>query len=616
MNTQDQIDTIRESGRVDQEWYRETYPDVASLGFDPVEHYVKYGARMGRDPNPSFDTAFYLEVYSDVAESGYNPLLHYILFGAAEGRRPKATPQLKAVYRLTSHMWGGRGKDAAESLRQIADGPEVEPDIRFEAAYHLATWYAFQDEPDRARKVLEDIALYAPDLADRKELQMRLGFLHLQRGDADAARRCLESCDCPPDDPDMLLARASAEEDDDARLALINAVLANRGFAPIALRDPDRPLALSNLACPAAQAVRANTGLVSVIMPAFNAEATIETALRSLLDQTYPSLEIIVVDDCSTDGTFDVVQSLTREDPRIVPLRQPRNQGAYPARNAGLERATGRFVTTHDADDWSHPQKIATQVAALASDVATTGVVTHWARVRPDMRFTTNWRLSDAVIHWSHSSFLFRRDIVREVGRWDNLRVGADTEFIWRIQSRYGKSAVRRLVREAPLAFALDGESSLTRTKLTHVSTVYNGLRHYYREICRYWHQRPDGLTPENTARRMAMIPREMFDRDAAPAQCDLHLIGDLSRSEVVARMAEIAAAARGTVGVTHRVQLDSAQRKSGVALEFHPAFFELLQTDGVQIIVPGSGAQVDACLLVTVEYGDVRVAPADAALD
>jgi hypothetical protein len=69
-----------------RDWYLETNPDVAEVGFDPVEHYLAFGHSERRNPSLAFDTAFYLEQNIDVAASGKNPLIHYLKYGKAEGR--------------------------------------------------------------------------------------------------------------------------------------------------------------------------------------------------------------------------------------------------------------------------------------------------------------------------------------------------------------------------------------------------------------------------------------------------------------------------------------------------------------------------------------------------
>jgi hypothetical protein len=76
------------SGLFDREWYLERYPDVARTGLDPVIHYLRRGAREGRDPGPGFDTRAYLVRYPDVARGGQNPLMHFIRHGRSEGRLP------------------------------------------------------------------------------------------------------------------------------------------------------------------------------------------------------------------------------------------------------------------------------------------------------------------------------------------------------------------------------------------------------------------------------------------------------------------------------------------------------------------------------------------------
>ncbi|MBN2573099.1 MAG: glycosyltransferase [Deltaproteobacteria bacterium] len=114
---------------------------------------------------------------------------------------------------------------------------------------------------------------------------------------------------------------------------------------------------------------QARDPLVSVVVAAFNAESWIEETLRSALDQTYRHIEVIVVDDCSSDGTLDKVRHVAMTDQRLRWERLPANTGR-PAgpRNRGLALARGEFVAFLDADDLWHPDKIAAQVAALRFD--------------------------------------------------------------------------------------------------------------------------------------------------------------------------------------------------------------------------------------------------------
>ena len=117
--------------------------------------------------------------------------------------------------------------------------------------------------------------------------------------------------------------------------------------------------------------------LVSVFIPAHNAEAYLGRTLESISRQTYRHLEIIVVDDGSTDGTAAVIADAARRDHRIRSFPGP-HRGTAAARNLGASQATGELLAPCDADDLWHPEKLERQVEALARAPANTGVVYCW----------------------------------------------------------------------------------------------------------------------------------------------------------------------------------------------------------------------------------------------
>lgn len=108
------------------------------------------------------------------------------------------------------------------------------------------------------------------------------------------------------------------------------------------------------------------TPTVSILMPAFNAQAYIEEAIRSVLAQTVTDWELLVLDDGSTDGTRDTVAALAAEDPRIRLLPNWENMGAARTRNRGLELCAGQYVALLDSDDVWYPTKLEAQLALLA----------------------------------------------------------------------------------------------------------------------------------------------------------------------------------------------------------------------------------------------------------
>ncbi|WP_420453076.1 glycosyltransferase family 2 protein [Ilumatobacter sp.] len=109
----------------------------------------------------------------------------------------------------------------------------------------------------------------------------------------------------------------------------------------------------------------------SVVIPAFNREASIDVAIRSVLLQTEPSLEVIVVDDGSTDDTVAVVESIV--DDRVRVIRLERNRGANAARNVGIEAARAPWIAFHDSDDEWLPRKLELQLRALSDNPSAIG---------------------------------------------------------------------------------------------------------------------------------------------------------------------------------------------------------------------------------------------------
>lgn len=113
---------------------------------------------------------------------------------------------------------------------------------------------------------------------------------------------------------------------------------------------------------------------VSVILPVYNRSASLADSMRSVLDQSYRDLELIVVDDASTEDLRPIVESLG--DARVRYIRRERNGGASAARNTGLAAATGRFIAFQDSDDLWLPNKLKMQMELL-DRMPDVGVVVH-----------------------------------------------------------------------------------------------------------------------------------------------------------------------------------------------------------------------------------------------
>ncbi len=171
--------------------------------------------------------------------------------------------------------------------------------------------------------------------------------------------------------------------------------------------------------------------LVSVIMAAYNAAEHIDEALQSALDQDWRPLEVVVVDDGSTDDTAAIV----RRYPEVVYVHQA-NAGPSAARNAAVERSTGAFVANFDSDDLLPPTRVSDQVGYLLAHPEVGAVFG-----RQEWINAPEWMTRDAVYGDVDgiplSSVMFRRDVFFELGGYDTSFVhGEDMDVLVRMRER------------------------------------------------------------------------------------------------------------------------------------------------------------------------------------
>ncbi|WP_050984769.1 glycosyltransferase family 2 protein [Thiorhodococcus drewsii] len=502
----------------DAAYYLARYSDVArhpQWAKHPALHYLLYGGLEGRRPSESFDSAWYLTRYPDVKAAGMNPLLHFLRHGYGEARLPQA---LKSAL-LNDQLWAGAEATALPALEKQLETPGISDQEIACAAWSLGRWYAWRGDWHAVARVLRRYRALAQPVP---------GHLAPRLLDIDAEIRtgALETAQCLLDDllqqhpnhPDLCLLQSNlmlaqepqneAASTTQQRLAWINRPYLARDLEPVRVSSDHTQapegLTLDGIDCaPIAtnrqQPLKLAAPLVSVIVPVWNAANTLATALESLARQTWPALEIIVVDDHSSDDTAALAEAFAIRDSRFRLLRQTSNQGSYAARNLGLSAARGAFITTHDSDDWSHPRKIESQVTALLDSPDLVATVSHWVRTTTDMRFG-QWSTPSGWMGWVHrnvSSLLFRRTVFEELGFWDRVTVNADTEYYYRIIHAYGADSIREVYPGLPLSFARHAPNSLTQRAETNLKSVFSGMHKDYQEAARLWHEqarRPSDL--------------------------------------------------------------------------------------------------------------------------
>ncbi|TPE48395.1 glycosyltransferase [Amaricoccus solimangrovi] len=516
---------------------------------------------------------------------------------------------------LEDKLWGGFSASAAAELDALRLSFAAHPREAAQAAWILARFQATRGEFGSA---LGNIVFMRS--ADRGARRHKRQFLQeakilclLGRG---AEARALLALRHGGFDPSIELMRAASHSatamgtawtrsrDEAAALAHLNAIFARMGLAELALRDPDAPLSIDNLVAAKPPAPVTGGPLVSVILPAYRAAETLPTALAALAAQSWREIEVLVVDDASPDATAEVARAFAARDPRFRLIRLGTNGGSYAARNRALSEARGEIVTVHDADDWSHPEKIRLQAEHLLREGPPHNL-TAWTRALPDLMFTGTAQASRSLVSPNLSSHMIRREALIAAGGWDHIRVSGDTELIWRIEALAGRPReawrAEILKPACPLSLGRLGPASLTGSEATHVLSIHHGGRREYREAAEHWHaglRRGEGreALAELGVARFPAPPALRPDRGAG-APLDALLIGDfnLKGGTTGSALAMLAAgrAAGLAMGILHyrRYDLDVTRPLSG-------AIRDLARASGVRIVAPGERLRAATVIL------------------
>jgi len=213
--------------------------------------------------------------------------------------------------------------------------------------------------------------------------------------------------------------------------------------------------------------------LVSILIPAYNAEKWISDTLRSAIAQTYANREIIVVDDGSKDGTFDAARRFEADGVRVITQK---NQGAAATRNAAYKLSTGDYIQWLDADDLLSPNKIQSQVDAAAQtgdrrrlfSCGWSSFLYRYYRARfvPTPLWSdlskTEWlfRKMSLNLHMQTATWLVSRELTEAAGPWNtNLLGDDDGEYFCRVL--LASNGVR-FVPEARVYYRASGAGSLS----------------------------------------------------------------------------------------------------------------------------------------------------------
>jgi hypothetical protein len=218
------------------------------------------------------------------------------------------------------------------------------------------------------------------------------------------------------------------------------------------------------------------TPAVSVVLTTYNDEATIEASIRSILASKGVDLQLVVVDDASTDDTLKVIESI--DDPRVTVVHNDVNLGPYGSRNRGLENVTGQYVAIADADDWSHPERLAYQVSLLEASPHVYACKTAHVRIQPSGHIDLENNLR--FVGDGPMTLMFRRWLLDHIGGFDHIRTRGDIEFLRRLAARFGPEAL--VSSGMPLVLS-------TSTRNSNSKRFREASVNVYRQGARQWHE-------------------------------------------------------------------------------------------------------------------------------
>ncbi len=316
----------------------------------------------------NFDAQWYLNNYKDVELSGMDPFYHYQKIGRLIGRHPMDPKKISAK---TAEITTATAKTSSANKSIRGDF-----NLKAGGSGELYGWLAEMGNPaprealiqidGKRYKVLADVK--RDDLAKNKINNGQHGFRWSVPAEfIDGKTHQLELFDARTE---QLLKQTTTSWQHNRKFTCFDEFLAESMVNPMIYspyREEDKRCfaMMENTRRTLVSYTEANhlSHLISIIMPAYNREDTIMAAITSVLAQTYSHFELVIVDDGSTDGTVQVVESFA--DDRIRLIKGPGRSGVSEARNIGLRAAKGELIAYLDSDNTWQPEYLSAMVAAL-----------------------------------------------------------------------------------------------------------------------------------------------------------------------------------------------------------------------------------------------------------
>lgn len=219
---------------------------------------------------------------------------------------------------------------------------------------------------------------------------------------------------------------------------------------------------------------------ISVLLSVYNADRYVSLAIESILNQTFTDFELIIVDDCSSDASWDICEKYAQQDKRIVLLRNKSNLGGCETLNVGLRIAKGRYVARQDNDDWSYPDRLAKQLNFMEAhpDVGIVGGSMEIMDGSEKVIGKRTYNFTDSTIRkkifryspFSHPLVMVRKSILDTVGYYNCEYAPADD---YDLYFRIGEASQFANLSDILLKYRVVSTSlTNTRTKKMELATI------------------------------------------------------------------------------------------------------------------------------------------------
>lgn len=487
----------------------------ALLTYYDVIRATTLGHQLNSAYTQGFDSEWYEERYTDVRYSSLQPFIHFVYHGRQEGRLA-CDCRLDRYFELLKL---GKPELMLQKIKLVASVSENAETLH-KALGMLTLWYLVRNE-------IELSSVYADRLFQSvidKKVRLQpstlsvLTDIALKQNNAEQATVLLSLFDEwweGSSERFLLKANFGLMFDVDKErswLKQMNFLANSFGCSSFELKNNFGLSSLSNtpLKRDNHELSIESLALVSIIVPVFNAENTIGMVLDSINRQTYKNIEVVLVDDSSTDNTRWVIQNWVTNRKlrfRMRIINNSCNRGAYYSRNVGMSAASGAYLTVNDSDDWAHCEKIERQVKFFGN-APYAATVSSGCRVTDSLMFKRRG-FEKSLVQRNVSSLMIRKELLSTIGYWDEVKANADTEYYYRIISVSGDKSIGHVLEHFPLSLQLVREGSLTASKDIGLDTMFHGPRKWYIDSAFDWHQRckPNLFIDKGLKNRKFFVP-------------------------------------------------------------------------------------------------------------